>query len=194
MLRLDYISCGLTISSTVLVGRKRWEGWVVAGLNSVLISLIGWETSQLGFIAANIFCLVLYGYNLREWSKRPPPESNGLRAALCDAGAAIVDLSRGRSEADFCLSDNSPAGRGARRQSLGRRRRVEPRTPFYHEAPAQARGRGVQALRSTAQATPLTEDFCAATAISTARRPSSPVTRGFRSLSILSTKSRTSAR
>jgi hypothetical protein len=78
MLRLDYISCGLTISSTVLVGRKRWEGWIVAGLNSVLISVIGWETSQLGFIAANIFCLALYGYNLRAWSKRPASDNSRL--------------------------------------------------------------------------------------------------------------------
>jgi hypothetical protein len=78
MFRLDYISCGLTIASTILVGRKRWEGWVVAGLNSILICVIGWETSQLGFIAANIFCLALYGYNLRDWSKSSPPESDRL--------------------------------------------------------------------------------------------------------------------
>ena len=72
MLRLDYISCGLTISSTILVGRKRWQGWIVAALNSVLICFIGWNTSQLGFIPANLFCLALYGYNLREWSKSSP--------------------------------------------------------------------------------------------------------------------------
>ena len=72
MLRLDYISCGLTISSTILVGRKRWQGWIVAALNSVLICFIGWNTSQLGFIPANVFCLALYAYNLREWSKSPP--------------------------------------------------------------------------------------------------------------------------
>ncbi len=74
MLRLDYISCGLTISSTILVGRKRWEGWIVAALNSVLICVIGWNTSELGFIPANLFCLVLYAYNLRRWSKIPAPE------------------------------------------------------------------------------------------------------------------------
>ena len=63
MLRLDYISCGLTISSTILVGRKRWEGWVVAALNSILICFIGWNTAELGFIPANLFCVALYAYN-----------------------------------------------------------------------------------------------------------------------------------
>ncbi len=57
MLRLDYISCGLTVASTLLVGRKRLEGWIVAGLNSILICVIGWKTSQLGFIPANLFAL-----------------------------------------------------------------------------------------------------------------------------------------
>ncbi len=74
MLRLDYILCGLTISSTLLVGRKRREGWIVAGLNSVFICFIGWNTAELGFIPANIFCLALYAYNLREWSRIPTPE------------------------------------------------------------------------------------------------------------------------
>jgi hypothetical protein len=69
MFRLDYISCVLTISSTILVGRKRWEGWLVAGLNSVLICVIAVNTAQLGFIPANLFCLALYSYNIWEWRK-----------------------------------------------------------------------------------------------------------------------------
>ncbi len=70
MFRLDYISCVLTISSTVLVGKKRWEGWVVAGVNSALICVIAVNTSQQGFIPANLFCLALYAFNIREWRKR----------------------------------------------------------------------------------------------------------------------------
>jgi hypothetical protein len=31
MLRLDYLSCLLTVLSTVLVGKKLWQGWVIAG-------------------------------------------------------------------------------------------------------------------------------------------------------------------
>jgi hypothetical protein len=69
MFRLDYISCVLTIGSTILVGRKRWEGWLVAGLNSVLICIIAVNTSQTGFIPANLFCLALYAYNVWEWRK-----------------------------------------------------------------------------------------------------------------------------
>lgn len=69
MLRLDYLSCVLTILSTILIGRRCWEGWVLAAVNSVIICIIGFKTAQLGFIPANLFCLVLYGVNLRTWRK-----------------------------------------------------------------------------------------------------------------------------
>lgn len=67
MFRLDYISCLLTVISTVMVGRKLWTGWVVAAVNSVLICIIGLRTSQFGFIPANLFCIALYAWNLRRW-------------------------------------------------------------------------------------------------------------------------------
>ena len=69
MIRLDYLSCLLTICSTILVGRRCWEGWVLAAINSVIICLIGIRTSQLGFIPANIFCIALYAVNLRTWRR-----------------------------------------------------------------------------------------------------------------------------
>jgi len=69
VLRLDYLSCVLTIVSTILVGRRCWEGWVLAALNSILICVIGIRTSQWGFVPANLFCIVLYGVNLRTWRK-----------------------------------------------------------------------------------------------------------------------------
>jgi hypothetical protein len=67
MFRLDYISCLLTVISTILVGRGVWTGWVVAGANSVIICVIAVQTSQTGFIPANLFCLALCGYNVRKW-------------------------------------------------------------------------------------------------------------------------------
>ena len=67
--RLDYLSCVLTILSTILIGKRCWEGWVLAAVNSVIICVIGFKTAQLGFIPANLFCLVLYGFNLRTWRK-----------------------------------------------------------------------------------------------------------------------------
>ena len=71
--RLDYLSCVLTVVSTILVGRRHWEGWVLAAINSVIICLIGLRTSQWGFIPANLFCIVLYAVNLREWRKVDTP-------------------------------------------------------------------------------------------------------------------------
>jgi hypothetical protein len=67
VIRLDYLSCVLTILSTLMVGRKQWAGWVVAAVNSVLICVIGMRTAQTGFIPANVFCIALYAYNLRKW-------------------------------------------------------------------------------------------------------------------------------
>jgi hypothetical protein len=71
--RLDYLSCILTIGSTILVGRRYWEGWLLAGVNSVILCLIGLRTAQFGFIPANLFCIALYVINLRAWRK---PESH----------------------------------------------------------------------------------------------------------------------
>jgi nicotinamide riboside transporter PnuC len=67
--RFDYLSCVLTIVSTILVGRRRWEGWILAAVNSVVVCLIGFRTSQFGFIPANVFCIALYAINLRSWRK-----------------------------------------------------------------------------------------------------------------------------
>ena len=69
MLRLDYLSCALTIVSTVLVGRRCWEGWALAAVNSVVICFIGFQTQQTGFIPANLFCIVVSAINLRAWRK-----------------------------------------------------------------------------------------------------------------------------
>jgi hypothetical protein len=59
----------LTIASTVLVGRRCWEGWALAGVNSVVVCVIGFKTAQMGFIPANIFCMVMSAVNLRAWRK-----------------------------------------------------------------------------------------------------------------------------
>ena len=71
MFRLDYLSCLLTICSTILIGRRCWEGWVVATVNSAIICIIGMRTSQLGFIPASLFCIALYAVNLRTWRRAP---------------------------------------------------------------------------------------------------------------------------
>jgi hypothetical protein len=63
----NYVSCCLTVVSTVLVGKRLWHGWILAGLNSVIICLIGFQTRQWGFIPANLFCLVMYVHNIRKW-------------------------------------------------------------------------------------------------------------------------------
>jgi hypothetical protein len=66
----NYVSCVLTIVSTVMVGKRQWSGWILAGINSVIVCFIGYQTRQWGFIPANIFCLVIYAYNIRKWREQ----------------------------------------------------------------------------------------------------------------------------
>ena len=76
LIRLDYLSCFLTILATVLIGRKSWTGLVVAGLNSLIVCVIGLRTSQFGFIPANLFCIGVYATSLRTWRKEPAHTSS----------------------------------------------------------------------------------------------------------------------
>ena len=67
MIRLDYLSCVLTVLGTVLLGKKLWQGWVVAALNSAVVCVIGVRTAQFGFVPANLLCIALYTSNLIHW-------------------------------------------------------------------------------------------------------------------------------
>ena len=69
LFRLDYLSCVLTVVSTVLLGKRCWEGWILAAVNSAIVCVIGFRTAQFGFIPANVFCIALYAVNLRSWRK-----------------------------------------------------------------------------------------------------------------------------
>ncbi len=69
--RLDYVSCVLTILGTILLGRKLWQGWVVAAVNSAVVCVIGVRTAQFGFVPANLLCIALYTSNLVTWRLRP---------------------------------------------------------------------------------------------------------------------------
>jgi len=79
MIRLDYLSCVLTVAATVLIGKKLWQGWVIAGINSAVVCVIGIRTAQFGFVPANLLCIALYTSNLFSWRFRPkasPEDSN----------------------------------------------------------------------------------------------------------------------
>jgi hypothetical protein len=67
MFRLDYLSCFLTILATVLVGRKSWTGLLISIVNSLIVCLIGFRTSQFGFIPANLVCICVYAFSIWSW-------------------------------------------------------------------------------------------------------------------------------
>jgi hypothetical protein len=70
MFRLDYLSCFLTILATVLVGRRSWTGLLISIVNSLIVCLIGFRTSQFGFIPANLVCICVYAFSIRSWLKK----------------------------------------------------------------------------------------------------------------------------
>jgi hypothetical protein len=63
------------VISTVLIGKRYWQGWVLAGMNSVIVCVIAKNTAQFGFIPANVFCLALYAHNVWNWRKAAPISS-----------------------------------------------------------------------------------------------------------------------
>ena len=69
MFHLDYLSCFLTVLATILLARKSWIGLLIAIVNSLIVSAIAWQTSQLGFIPANLFCIGIYAFSMRSWLK-----------------------------------------------------------------------------------------------------------------------------
>ena len=72
MIHLDYVSCLLTVLATILLARKSWIGLLVAIVNSLIVCIIGFRTSQLGFIPANLFCICVYASSMRPWLKEQP--------------------------------------------------------------------------------------------------------------------------
>ena len=126
MIRLDYISCFLTLGSTILIGKRLWQGWIIAGLNSVVICVIAVQTSQTGFIPANLFCIAIYGYNIMQWRKQSAEESHStswsgrlLRRAETHRGVRDAASRRKRSSTNH--------DRAARDRDRVRRRKLPAR-------------------------------------------------------------------
>lgn len=82
MLHLDYISCLLTILSTILIGKRLWYGWIIAGVNSLVICIIGVQTAQYGLLPGNLLCIVLYAHNLSGW--RPVTQKEATSVTIED--------------------------------------------------------------------------------------------------------------
>jgi len=82
MIRLDYLSCVLTVLATVLIGKKLWQGWVIAGINSAVVCVIGIRTAQFGFVPANLVCIALYTSNLFNWRFRSQSAGEAKNAGI----------------------------------------------------------------------------------------------------------------
>jgi hypothetical protein len=89
LLRLDYLSCFLTVLATVLVGRKLWPGLIVSIVNSSIVCVIGFHTSQFGFIPANVFCIGIYAISIRSWLRKQPEKLR--QEALQTASGSVAD-------------------------------------------------------------------------------------------------------
>ncbi len=88
LIRLDYLSCILTIVGTVLIGKKLWQGWVVAAVNSAVVCVIGFRTAQFGFVPANLLCIALYTRRYRTALDRSGGQESGAECRLRPKRAA----------------------------------------------------------------------------------------------------------
>lgn len=135
MFRLDYLSCALTILSTILVSRRLWQGWVVAAANSVIICIIGVHTAQLGFVPANLFCLALYAHAIYKWKSLPRhTASQAETASHSRRRHGSLSHSRWRRKAKVAVA------RAARAAQMPRLIRVNGTTPFAPVADERADG------------------------------------------------------
>src|SRR5260370_25239657 len=70
MFQRDFLSCFLPILATVLLGRKSWTGLLISIVNSMIVCVIGFRTSQFGLIPANLLCICVYAFSIRSWVKQ----------------------------------------------------------------------------------------------------------------------------
>ncbi|HLI04513.1 MAG TPA: hypothetical protein VKU93_09595 [Terracidiphilus sp.] len=149
-MHLDYLSCALTIVSTFLVGRRNWTGLVVAAANSLIVCDIGWKTSQIGLIPANVFCLGVYAFSVRAWirdaARSEKPEFRLSLFPRIPANAPESGSQKAASDAEMQRPAQSrpaaaAAGRGPVPYSLRRRQLRSviawPRTGVYSRAAAR---------------------------------------------------------
>jgi hypothetical protein len=116
LLRLDSLSCLLTVISTLLVGRKLWQGWVVAAVNSVIICAIALRTAQFGFLPANLFCIALYAHNLWSWRRTGTAETAN-RWTFALKKAAVLSVRTAHRIAGQTKGENAGIGTSDRNLS-----------------------------------------------------------------------------
>jgi len=136
MFGLDYLSCVLTIVSTILIGKKKWAGFVLAGINSLLIGYIGFETRQTGFIPANIFCILIYAFSIRFWmrdDRSAGAEYLGVARELPHPGFTSSPIRNGASGKQALIIPFAAAAARVRD-------RARNRNPYYAPSGSEAQG------------------------------------------------------
>ena len=58
---------GIGLLGAFVVGRKRWWGWAILLVNTVLWGVYSIQSHQYGFIMASVFYAPLYTRNLIKW-------------------------------------------------------------------------------------------------------------------------------
>jgi hypothetical protein len=130
MFRLDYLSCLLTILATVLVGRKSWTGLLVSIVNSLIVCVIGFRTSQFGFIPANVICICVYAFSVRSWFKKARNPAIRSRVQRADWGLnssvlGVERASRAMTIGQETLNFNSVVSRGYHVLQAGKKKNID---------------------------------------------------------------------
>jgi hypothetical protein len=94
MFHLDYLSCLLTILTTILLARKSWIGLLVAIFNGLIVCAIGLRMSQFDLIPANLFCICVYAFSMRPWLRNENTQIEIRRTAFERLGCSKPGAAR----------------------------------------------------------------------------------------------------
>lgn len=66
---MDWIVSALTLLQMHLIVNKRWEGWVVALVNSTLWTVLSIQRELYGLVALQLVLSVQFAFALMEWKQ-----------------------------------------------------------------------------------------------------------------------------
>ena len=98
---MTWVLAAVSITATVLTGRKVWWGWLVVAASCAAWGAYGLMTGQFGFVALQVFNVGLTSYNARRWwrERRPEQVDAPAEVQLGADGVAVVDVEDGGRDA-----------------------------------------------------------------------------------------------
>lgn len=66
---MDWVCAVLTIVQMQLIAQRKWQGWVVALVNSCLWSVLSYQQGLWGLVALQLVLSGQFAFALMQWSR-----------------------------------------------------------------------------------------------------------------------------